>query len=169
MRHVLALTLTAMLGGAAIAADEFTLTGENTKIEFIGSKPEGKHNGGFKTLEGTASAERIEVTIDTASIYSDDRKLTAHLKSPDFFDVKTNPKAKFVTTQIAKGSDGYTVTGDLTLNGKTKAISFPAKISTEGGYKLNAEFTIDRTQFGMTYGKGKIHDDVKLTVAVSAK
>lgn len=170
MRHALAFTIAAILVTGAQAAQEYTLTGENTKVEFVGSKDDGKHNGGFKTLEGKASLDKIDVTIDTASIYSDDDKLTGHLKSPDFFDVKTNKTAKFVSKEIVKDGAGYKVTGDLTLNGKTNTIAFPATISTEGGkFKLEADFSIDRTDFGMVYGKGKIHDDVKLKVAVDAK
>ena len=79
------------------------------------------------------------MTIETDSLYSDNAKLTAHLKSPDFFDVKTNPKAKFVSTKVEKDGHKYKVTGELTLNGKTKEISFPAKITARAAeLKLTA-------------------------------
>jgi polyisoprenoid-binding protein YceI len=160
----------------SIAAD-FPLTDKNTTIKFIGSKPNGKHEGGFKTVSGTASVKdndpttlKITLDIDMDSLYSDADKLTAHLKSPDFFGVKTNPKAKFVSTKVEKASDGYKITGDLTLLGKTKEISFLAKVSVNAdGVTLSSSFSIDRTQWGMTYGAGKIDNDVKLTVNVKTK
>jgi polyisoprenoid-binding protein YceI len=161
--------LAVALIGAPVFAAEAKLSGENTKIEFVGTKTDGKHEGGFKTVTGTASAEKISVEIDCDSLYSDDAKLTAHLKSPDFFNVKENPKAKFVSTKIAKSDKGYTVTGDLTLNGKTKSIEFPATIDTSKGFKLTAEFKINKEDFGMAYGKGKINNEVSLKVSVDAK
>lgn len=178
MRILIAAMLTLGLSLTANAADgTLNLTGENTKIEFTGSKKDGKHTGGFKKLSGSVTVPggkitdaKIEVTIETDSLYSDNAGLTAHLKNADFFDVKTNPTSKFVTTAIAADKDGYKVTGDLTLNGKTKSISFPAKITAAAGtFTLAAEFKIDRTEFGMTYGKGKVDDEVALKVNVDAK
>src|SRR5258707_1390331 len=98
MRHLIgAMILGAtLLSGTALAGGNFTLDGKNTKIEFTGTKPGGKHVGGFKDLTGTASGAdatslKLEVDIDTTSLYSDNGKLTNHLKSADFFEVKTYP------------------------------------------------------------------------------
>ena len=162
---------------AGLAAAEYALTGSNTSVTFIGTKPNGKHDGGFKTLTGTATLPdndltklKIEVEIDTNSLYSDNPKLTNHLKSPDFFGVKTNPTSKFVTTKVEKDGSGYRVTGDLTLLGKTKSITFPAQISIAAGtLNVTSKFTIDRTQWGMTYGQGKVDNDVTLGVKIAAK
>jgi polyisoprenoid-binding protein YceI len=152
-------------------------TGDNTKVTFVGSKPEGKHEGGFKVLTGTATIDgtdpttlKITAEIDLNSTYTDNNMLTAHLKSPDFFGVKNNPTAKFVTTRVEKSGDGYTVSGKLTLNGKTKELSFPAKIEVAGtDLTLSSNFMIDRNDWGITYGKGKINDEVNLGLTVNAK
>src|SRR5262245_21276455 len=133
MRVLSAVVLTGFLAVSSQAAEEqFTLTGDNTKIAFTGYKPDGKHDGGFKSVTGTATRVgtdaatlKIALDIDMNTLYSDDTKLTGHLKSPDFFDVKTNPKAKFVTSKVEKSNTGYTVSGKLTINGKTKDVSFP--------------------------------------------
>lgn len=177
MRQLFGLTALVLAASVALAADgKFSLTGENTTIQFVGSKAEGKHDGGFKKITGTATVAdgdpttaKIELEIDVDSIYTDTGKLTNHLKSPDFFEVKKYPKAKFVSTKVAKSDDGYTVTGALTLHGKTKTISFPAKIkATDDGLTLTSDFKIDRHDFGVSFGKGKIHDDVALKVSVKA-
>ncbi|OWK40513.1 YceI family protein [Fimbriiglobus ruber] len=178
MRFLCGLTVAALCGALAIAAEsKVALTGENTKIEFTGTKKEGKHDGGFKKLTGTATAEgtdpttlKIDVTIETGSLYSDNAKLTEHLKAPDFFDVKTNPTAKFTSTKVEKDGEVYKVSGDLTINGKTKAISFPASVTVaDGKLTLASEFKINRNDFGITYGAGKIDDDVALRIKVDAK
>lgn len=98
-RTLMALALTLGFTVPAFAADTtFALTGDNTKIEFVGTKPGGKHEGGFKKLVGTATVtdgvlSKIDIAIECDSLYSDDEKLTSHLKAPDFFDVKNHTKS----------------------------------------------------------------------------
>jgi polyisoprenoid-binding protein YceI len=177
MRKLLVIPLVALVCSPLLAADrKFILYDANTTIKFVGTKPGGKHDGGFKKVRGEVGATGTDVTklqisvdIDTTSLWADDPKLTGHLKSPDFFDVKRNPSARFVSTKIAKGDAGnYNVSGDLTLNGKKKSITFPAKISlATDKLILDASFKINRHDFGISYGKGKIDDDVSVTVEVN--
>ena len=170
MRFLIGLAAVAV-ASAAFAA-EYKLTGENTKIEWTGTKKDGKHTGGFKKLEGTVTNDdgwKIDVTIDTTSIHSDNPGLTNHLKGGDFFGVKDHPTAKFVTSKIEKADKGYKVTGKFTLLGKEKEISFPAQIKTGETFELKAEFKIDRADYGMTYGEGKIDKEVAIKVEVKAK
>ena len=174
MRLFIMTTMAAMLASTANAQEaKYVLTGDNTKITWTGTKVGGKHEGGFKNVGGYATVSattglRPNVEIDTASLFSDVDKLTAHLKSPDFFSVKDHPRAKFVSTKIDKTASGFTVNGDLTILGKTKAISFPAQITAGDTLGLQAAFTINRTDFGMNYGKGIVNDTVSLKVAVHA-
>jgi polyisoprenoid-binding protein YceI len=177
-RILVTIVLTGLVTTSARAAEpKFTLTGDNTKVTFIGTKPDGKHEGGFKTVSGSITTDgkdpttlQIAVDIDMNSTFTDDDRLTAHLKSPDFFGVKNNPKSKFVTTKIEKSEGGYNVSGKLTLCGKTKELTFPAKIEvSEDSLKLTSSFKINRTDWGMTFGKGKVDDDVSLSISVSAK
>jgi polyisoprenoid-binding protein YceI len=178
MRRILGVSAIALaLAPVIVFAADFPLNDKNTTITFVGSKPQGKHEGGFKTVTGTASVDKDDLTtlkisldIDMNTLYSDNPKLTTHLKSADFFGVKANPKSKFVSTKVEKSGDDYKVTGDLTMLGKTKSITFPAKLAvTADGLTVTSSFTIDRTQWGMTYGAGKVDNDVKLTVSVKAK
>ncbi|HJZ57401.1 MAG TPA: YceI family protein [Gemmataceae bacterium] len=168
----------AVCGSLSLGADQtFPLTGDNAKVTFVGTKPGGKHQGGFSKLSGTATVSdgdpatlKIEVTIDTDSLYSDNPMLTTHLKSPDFFAVKDHPKAKFKTTKVEKTDKGYTITGELTMLGKTKPVVMPATVSVTGDtLTLTSEFQIDRNDWGMSYGRGKVDDKVSLKVVVNAK
>lgn len=173
LRSLSAVALMVTLAAPAFADGTYKLNGENTKIEFTGTKPEGKHDGGFKNVTGTAtvsgSTMTINVNIDCESLYSDDPKLTNHLKGDDFFGVKTNPKSTFKSTKIEKKDSIYVVEGDLTLCGKTQRISFPAEIQTGDTFVLKAMFKINRKDFGMTYGDGKIDDAVTIRVNTEAK
>jgi polyisoprenoid-binding protein YceI len=177
-RAMLALGLAALFVTSAAAADtKYKLDGDNTKLTFVGKKPDGKHEGGFKKLSGTATVPdndltklTVSIEIDTDSLYSDDNKLTAHLKTADFFDVKNHKTATFKSTKVEKTDKLYAVTGELTMLGKAKTITFPASITVnDGGLSVGTSFPIDRTEWGMTYGKGKIEDKVTISIAVTAK
>jgi len=130
----------------------------NSKVEFVGAKVTASHPGGFTDFSGKLDLgdpleqSRIEITIQTASLYADKEKLTKHLKSPDFFDVAQFPTAVFRSTEIKKEGEGHLISGDLTLHGVTKRISFPASVAvTEAQVSANSEFSIDRKDFGIVY------------------
>ena len=151
-----------------------TLTPENTKITFTGTKDDGKHDGGFKAVSGEIhlgedGVKTIDVTIETNSLFSDDKKLTEHLLSPDFFEVTSFPKASLASSKIeaAEGDATYTVTADLTLRGVTKTLEIPVKVDHgDGNFKLSSEFEISRKDFGFDYSHDKIHDPVKIQVEI---
>ena len=130
----------------------------NSKVEFVGAKVTASHPGGFTDFSGKVELgdpieqSRVQLTIQTASLYADKEKLTKHLQSPDFFDVAKFPTATFESTEIKKEGEGHTVSGNLTLHGVTKQISFPATISaSDTEVSANAEFSINRQDFGINY------------------
>lgn len=158
--------------GGSAAGKDFPLDGANTTIAFVGThvgdKPDPR-KGRFEKLSGNIAVvsgeiAAIHVEIETASLNTEIEKLTNHLKSPDFFDVRQFPKASFKSTSVTQESDGkILVKGDLTLLGTTKSIEFPATAEVDNGQvSLQATFDIDRTDFGMTFG-----DNVEKTVAMS--
>jgi polyisoprenoid-binding protein YceI len=113
---------------------------------------------------------QLSIEIDMTSLFTDNDRLTSHLKSPDFFAVKAYPRSKFVSTRVEKSGDDYVVTGQFTLCGKTRAVSFPAKIEPySDGLVLSSTLTINRHDWGISYGKGKIDDQVSLTIALRAR
>ncbi len=158
-------------GGAA------TLDATNTKLQFVcahvGPKPDPR-KGSFSKFTGkaqidpaTKSLKSIVIDIDTNSLETDFDKLTTHLKSPDFFEVRRFPTAKFESTRIEPASGSSQIIGKLTLHGVTKEITIPAKVEvTPAGLHVSSEFTINRLDFGMTYDPKKVEDKVTLTVAI---
>jgi polyisoprenoid-binding protein YceI len=146
---------------------------EASKIEFVGSKVTGQHDGGFRSFEGTfhlvdddPGKSHVAVTIDNATIWADNDRLTGHLKSPDFFDVATYPTTTFTSTSIAPEGDAWKVTGNLTLHGVTKSISFPAAIAVGNDQVVvNSEFFIKRFDFGIAY-KGQANDLIRDEVVI---
>jgi polyisoprenoid-binding protein YceI len=127
-------------------------------------------------VDGAAEKSSVTVDIDAGSITSDTEKLTGHLKSADFFDVVRFPKATFASTAVKAGGDRgatHTITGNLTLHGVTKAITFPATVRIAGDeVSVDSDFAINRKDFAINYpGKQDdlIRDDVVIRLSIHAK
>jgi polyisoprenoid-binding protein YceI len=158
---------------APAAAEEVAFDGSSSTIDFVGSKLVGSsHDGGFKSFTGKfllppdgASIASVSVTIDMNSIWSDNERLTGHLKNEDFFEVETYPESEFVSTAIEPVSSGegtHEITGNLTMHGVTKSVSFPATVAiTDEVVTLDSEFKIDRTIWGIVYGsEADVRDNI---------
>ncbi|MEM1057730.1 MAG: YceI family protein [Verrucomicrobiota bacterium] len=138
--------------------------------------------GMFTKFEGTIVFDKddpakneLDLTIDTNSIFTGNMKRDQHLKGPDFFNVKQFPTATFKSTSVKQNDDEtYSVTGDLTMLGKTNTVTIKAKFigenSTDSGVVIGGwgEFKLTRSLFGMDYGVGKIGDDVIVKLHVQA-
>ena len=140
----------------------------------VGPTPDPKARvGKFGDFSGQAVVEddelkSVSLDIQIASVDTTMEKLNNHLQSPDFFDAREYPSAKFETTRINRNEDGdHILTGNLTLHGETKEISFPANVGmTNGQLDLSAKLTIDRTEFGMTEMTDRVNKEVELTIGV---
>jgi len=165
----------------AAAGEKYSITPANSKVEFTGSKVTGSHNGSFQRFTGSidyaGQPEKsvVKVTIEMNSVTTEEADLTKHLQTPDFFDVQKFPEASFVSTEIKPGGEKgatHTVTGNLTLHGVTKAITFPATISVAPGVvNVDSSFAINRKDFGIVYAgaaNNLIRDEVVLTLHVKA-
>ncbi len=166
---------------AAAQGQRYTITPQNSKIEFTGSKVTGKHDGAFNDFSGqvdyagSPEQSRVNITMKTDSLTTDAADLTKHLKTADFFDVAKFPEATFVSTSIKPGGEkgaSHTVTGNLTLHGVTKAVTFPATINvTPDVATVDSTFSINRKDFGINYAgqtDNLIRDDVVLKLTIRA-
>jgi polyisoprenoid-binding protein YceI len=165
---------------ATTTGTKYVFTPEST-IGFVGSKVTGSHTGGFKSFtghftvkDGKPVGSDHKVVIDMNSTWSDAEKLTGHLKDPDFFDVEKFPQTTFDVTELKAGENGkYIVSGNFTLHGVTKNISFPADV-TEGTdtVTIKSEFDINRKDFGIKFEGKKddlIRDEVVIKLDLTAK
>jgi len=160
-------------------ARRFVIVPEESSIGFVGSKVTGSHDGGFRAFEGEILVvdddplqSSVSVEIDVNSMWTDTDKLTAHLKSPDFFDAETYPKASFASTQVQQVEEGYRLVGNMTMHGITKSISIPADIGiAEDRVTASSEFAIKRFEFDIEYpGRPDdlIRDDVLIKLNLVA-
>lgn len=162
-----ALAFATAFAAPAYAADEFTFDAGHTYIGFeIDHLGFSKTLGEFLKYEGTLKLDRddlaassIEVTIDTASIDTDQADFDEHLKSADFFNVAQHPAMSFKSTKVEDAGNGaLKVTGDFTMLGHTHPVVLDVKLNKVAPHPFrptvevagfSASTTIDRTTWGM--------------------
>jgi len=139
---------------------------------------------------GNFVIDMTSIKVDPASVTEKDKKpadLEAHLKTADFFDVEKNPTSEFKITSVtdlaeapkegAIAGANKTVSGNLTLSGKTVNVTFPAKVEVaEGSASVQAKFTVNRADWGLKFGTSEsdpaewgISKDIEIAVDVKAK
>lgn len=126
-------------------------------------------------------AASVDVTIPVASVTTASRALTNHLlragkdgADPDFFGPDP-ASARFVSTSVKADGMTATITGNLTLNGVTKPVTFAAEFTGAGINPFNkketvgfeAETEIKRSDFGVNYAIPMVSDEVELDISVA--
>ncbi|MDG1729718.1 MAG: YceI family protein [Algibacter sp.] len=143
---------------------------DKSKVVWKGYKVTGSHEGNIAIQSGSLTFEEEKLTggefvIDMTTINTTDLegeykgKLDGHLKSDDFFGVANHPTATLVFKDVTtSGKNAYTVSGDLTIKGKTNPVTFTISIY---GSKATASLKIDRTKYDVRYGSTSFFDGLK--------
>lgn len=142
--------------------------------------------GRFRAFTASVTAgpdgklSKIDATIDANSIDTGVEQRDGHLRSPDFFDVATYPEIRFTSTGIKAGGSGESmITGDLTLHGVTKPVSFTLEQSgitrdPWGNQRIAGTATgkLNRKDWGLTWnqtlelGGVLVSEEVKFTLEI---
>jgi polyisoprenoid-binding protein YceI len=123
----------------------------------------------------------VSATLDVASIETQDADRDRDLRGADWFEVDKYPTMTFVARKIAGTPASFSVEGDLTFHGVTKAVTLAGKEEgkivdgrgrTHVGYTASA--TIDRREWGLNWGRTTpggelvVANDVKIDLNVEA-
>lgn len=182
---------------AAKAPAPYQLQPQLSTLGWVAKKVTGKHNGTVQFKEGTVLVSGNQITGGTFTVDMNtvkvvdltdadyNAKLLGHLRSDDFFSVEKNPTATLKITSVApiKGAaadaNNVTITGDLTIKGTTKPITFAAKAGVKNGVAAaSGTAIIDRTKYDIRYGSKSffasigdkaIDDEFAITFNVIAK
>ncbi|WP_348797732.1 YceI family protein [Flavobacterium adhaerens] len=141
-------------------------------------------SGKFTTYDSVITTEddnfekaTIEFSADINSINTNNTDRDNHLKSGDFFDAENHPKLTFKATSFTQKGDDYELTGDLSIRGISKSVTFPAEFSglmkdpwgnTKAG--LNIDGKINRKDWGLNWnsaletGGVLVGEEVKLNI-----
>jgi polyisoprenoid-binding protein YceI len=134
--------------------------------------------GSIEMDEKDLTKTKIDVTLDAATINTENAKRDEHLRGADFFDVQKFPQIKFVSKKVVKTKDRLSVSGDLTIRGVTKTAELqvdgpsPSVKDPWGNVKkgFSASTKINRKDFGVSWNKTLdgggvvVGDDVKISI-----
>lgn len=158
-------------------------------IEWTGKKLTGEHYGyvsiseghflveGDKLKGGVFDIDMNAITCVDITDAKSNKRLVDHLKSEDFFAVSKFPKARFQITNVeTKGTEVYTITGDLTIKGKTNPLAFPATFTLNDGItSASGSILFDRSKYDVKFGSQSffenlgdkmVYDDIELKVNI---
>ena len=154
----------------AVSAQTKKVDVAKSKINWVGKKVTGQHNGTVDLKEGALVFKGTKLTggkftVDMNSISTKDleagkgkEKLDGHLKNDDFFGTDKYPTAVLEFKTIKdKGNNVYGVTADLTIKGKTAPVSFDIAVK---GNTATTQFNVNRTKYDIKYGSGSFFDNL---------
>ena len=186
-RSIRTLIVLAALSIAATlnAQDVYKVDPVHSQIGFKIRHLVAKSSGRFTKFEGAITVDakdiaksKVEVTIDAASINTDNEARDKHLRGADFFEVDKFPTITFKSTAVKEVEKGkLQVTGDLTMHGVTKSITFPiTNAGTRAGMKpgsvvagfIDGALKLNRNDFGIKTYPGVLGDDVEISLDIEA-
>ena len=149
------------------ATGTYTIDPTHSRIGFVARHAMvTKVRGSFNEFAGTGHLDAedptrssLQVTIQAASIDTRNADRDGHLRSNDFFDMAAHPEITFVSTAIDRtGEETFSVTGDLTIKGVTKPVTFDVEYSGSavdpyGNHRIGLEgsTTVNRKDWGITW------------------
>lgn len=164
----------------------FKIVPAQSKVEWIGKKVTGAHDGTIHVKEGTIVFNDGKLTggkviVDTTSIKildildsATNAQMLGHLASDDFFSIEQFPEAVLEIVTV----NGTHVEADLTIKGIRHRISFEISINAgDTRVTTSARVIVDRTKYGMKFRSGNffqnlgdtlIYNDFELNVTLTA-
>jgi polyisoprenoid-binding protein YceI len=177
LKSAMAVAVMGLAMATSVRAQEFKLDTVHTAVYFaVGHLNNTSITyGRFNDVEGAftlGEKASFEFTVKAESIDTNYKKRDDHLRGPDFFNVKQFPLITFKSKSAKKEGNVYVVEGELTLLSQTKPITIKLTQGPEGKDPwgnhrtgLSTEFTIKRTDYGMTHMVGPAGDEVKLFIS----
>ncbi len=177
--------LLAVIALPALAQDVYKIDAVHSQVGFKVRHFVAKTAGRFTKFEGVikvdtadVSKSSVEVSIDAASVNTDNEGRDKHLRSADFFETDKFPTITFKSTavkEVAKGK--LEVTGNLTMKGVTKQVTFPiTNAGTRPGMKpgtvlagfIDGALKVNRMDYGIKYGPAVVGEEVEIELNIEA-
>lgn len=167
-----------LLISTSATSQQFVPVNGQSTVEFTISNLGFDVTGTFGGLQGSVwfdeknlGSSSVNVTVDAASVDTDNSTRDKHLRGADYFNVKTYPQIRLSSVKIARSATPgyYVLFAKLTVKDTIKDISFPFTATPEAGaYRFKGEFSIKRRDFDVG-GKNTISNDLKVKLNVLTK
>jgi polyisoprenoid-binding protein YceI len=178
--NYLAALIAVIVTGVAAAAVPHYSQGPGSTLTFTFDQAGAASQGSFKQFttdlaydEKNLAGSSLSVTVQIASLDTQDKDRDSTLASAELFDTQKFPTATYVASSFARGASGkLEAVGKLTMRGVTRNVRIPLVIKpTATGLELTGETSIKRLDFGVGQGEWKstewVGDTVKLQYKVA--
>jgi len=133
---IISLTIVSLVDEAQNYQPVDQLSNVKITIKNLGSNVTGTFQGLAGTIRFNATdpgASSFNITVDANTVNTGTHARDNHLRKEEYFDVAKYPKISFVSKQVtASGKPGgYLLTGNITIKGTTKEISFPFTVTAK--------------------------------------
>jgi polyisoprenoid-binding protein YceI len=170
--------LLVLIGIAGMASAQYVPSEKESLISFKIKNFGFSVNGKFAGIGGrinfdpqNPTAGSFDITVDAATVNTENSMRDKHLREESYFDVAKYPRIHFISTGISPGTDKGTflVTGQLTIKNKVREIKFPFTAeSVNEGFLLKGSFKLNRRDFNVG-GSSTISDELEVMVSVQAR
>ena len=173
MKKIILFTIIALTANVVLA--QYKPAEQGSSLQFTIKNFGFDVTGTFKGLQGdikfdpqNPAADAFDVSIDAATVNTDNSLRDSHLRADTYFDVKNYPRIHFVSTKVAAKNGGYIITGNLTIKKQTKVISFSFTATPANeGYLFKGTFTINRKDFDVG-GTSTIANSLDVSLNIQA-
>ena len=161
----------------SVCAQQYTPVNNKSEVKFTVKNFGINTPGTLRGLTGTIqfnpsdlSNASFNVSVDVNTINTGIDMRDSHLKREEYFYTEKYPSISFTSTAVKSNNDGYIVTGDLTIKGISKNISFPfTAVTQNGGMLFTGNFSIDRKDFDIGGGSAVLSNNVDISLKVFAQ
>ena len=167
--------------GTVVKADDYTIDAVHSGVSFqISHVGLAYIHGRFDDFSGNFTIDTSDPTksafslsIKSESVDTNNSKRDDHLRSPDFFNVKQFPTISFTSTSVKPIDGGYEVTGDLTIHGATKPVTFSLKGGASAEFPKGvsrtgfstSQIVVKRSDFGVGKPMPMLGDEVYVSIS----
>jgi polyisoprenoid-binding protein YceI len=170
---MLVLVLTMALG---ITAQTYQPMADKSTVKFVIKNFRINTGGDFKGLQGAISWDAaapdksaFDISIDAASVNTDNESRDNHLRKEEYFNVQQYPGITFKSDRITKSGNSFTAYGKLSIKGTTKDISIPfTATDKDGGWLFDGSFPLNRRDYKVGGNSMVLSDDVIVSLSVFA-
>jgi len=170
------ITLILIIGIMPLCRAQYKPVSQGSAVKFTIKNLGFNVDGNFSGLDGNINfdtqnpaASSFDVTINAASINTDNSLRDEHLKGDGFFDIKNYPRIRLASSQISGNNGNYLFKGQVTIKGKSQPLSFPFTASAlADGLAFKGSFKLKRRDFGVG-GISTVSDELEVSLNVIAK
>jgi len=165
------------IGMLSLNAQQYKPVDDKSEVKFTVKNFGLNTSGTLSSLKGTIkfdpsnlSSASFNVSVDVNTINTGISMRDNHLKGKEYFYTEKYSNISFVSTGVKPANDGYILTGQLTIKGVSKDISFPfTAVVQNGGMLFTGNFSIDRKDFDVGGGSAVLSNNVDVSLKVFAQ